>query len=91
MTPEQKLAELKKLDEQTLRTTVVIPLLSKMGYQDPLEYHHSGERGKDIVCKDKDDRFKKISFVAVIAKAGDITASASGNDSIFTILNQLKL
>ncbi len=90
MTSQEKLAAIAALSEQQLRTAVLIPLLIKMGYQEPFEHHHANERGKDIVCKEWDEKLEKLFFVALVVKAGDITGSVSGNDSIFTVINQVK-
>ncbi len=90
MTSQEKLLAISSLNEQQLRRAVLIPLLSKMGYLEPVEHHHSNERGKDIVCKERDDKFEMSSFIALVVKTGDINASVSSPDSIFVVINQVK-
>ncbi len=87
---EKKIQLLQELNEKDLRELVLIPLLSKMGFIDPILHHHSNEKGKDIVCKEIDAKFKKINYVAVIVKSGDVTGSSSGSSSYFALANQIK-
>jgi len=61
-----------------------------MGFIDPIEHHHNNERGKDIVCKEFDEKFNKYNYISLIVKTGDITGSSSSNGSMFNIINQLK-
>ncbi len=81
---------IQNLNEDDLRQKVIIPLLSKLGFIDPIHHHHSGEKGKDIVCKEYDRVFKKTKYLAVIVKKGDITGSSSSSDGYFNVINQLK-
>ncbi len=81
---------IQNLNEDDLRQKVIIPLLSKLGFIDPIHHHHSGEKGKDIVCKEYDPVFKKTKYIAIIVKKGDITGSSSSSDGYFNIINQLK-
>ncbi|HUU89127.1 MAG TPA: hypothetical protein VMX17_15435 [Candidatus Glassbacteria bacterium] len=78
------------LNEDELRQKVLIPLLSKMGFIDPIHHHHGGEKGKDIICKEYDDVFKKTKYLAVIVKKGNITGSSSSSDGYFNVINQVK-
>jgi hypothetical protein len=87
---KEKIFLIQQINEADLREKVLVPLFLKMGYIDPIIYHHQNERGKDIVMKDPDVRFGKISYVSVVVKSGDVNGSVSGNNSYFTILNQIK-
>jgi hypothetical protein len=67
---------IENMDESTLRTDVLIPLLEKMGYKDISERHGATEFGKDIVCwkaNDVDGR----RYLAVVAKAKNLQGSAA--------------
>lgn len=75
---------LKSLDEQQFRTEVIIPLLSKMGFFAPLEYHGPNEKGKDIICFDY-DRLNEQRFLAVVAKTGDLSGSASSGSGLMNV------
>lgn len=86
----EKIEAIQSLKEDALRENVLIPLFSKMGFIDPISHHHNNEKGKDIIVKDYDSKFKKTSYLAVVVKAGDVTGSASGNSNYFTLLNQVK-
>lgn len=90
MTHAEKLAHLASLAEDNLRATVLMPLLVKLGFHDPVLHHHSGEKGKDIICKDSDEKLGKVRYLALVVKAGDLTGAASGTNSYFTLLNQIK-
>lgn len=78
------------LTEDDLRQKVLIPLLSKLGFIDPIHHHHTGEKGKDIICKEYDPVFKKTKYIAVVVKKGNITGSSSSSDGYFNIINQIK-
>ena len=90
MTTKEKREHLQDLSEAALRKDVLVPLLTKLGFHDPILYHHSGEKGKDIVCKEFDEKFGKTKYIAVVVKKGNITGSASGANGYFTVLNQVK-
>lgn len=80
---------LKSLDEQQFRTEVIIPLLSKMGFLAPLEYHGPNEKGKDIICFDY-DRLNEQRFLAVVAKTGDLSGSASSGSGLMNVAIQIQ-
>jgi hypothetical protein len=86
----EKISLLQDLSEDSLRQEVLIPLLSKMGFIDPIHHHHQNEKGKDIVCKEYDQVFKKTKYIAVIVKKGNITGSSSSSDGYFNVINQIK-
>jgi len=86
----EKISLLQDLSEDSLRQEVLIPLLSKMGFIDPIHHHHQNEKGKDIVCKEYDQVFKKTKYIAVVVKKGNITGSSSSSDGYFNVINQIK-
>lgn len=88
MNPNEKKEILRSLSEKQFRQELIIPLLSKIGYIAPIEYHGVNERGKDIVCFEY-DRLKEQRFLAVVAKIGDLTGNASTNSGLMTIVNQV--
>lgn len=87
---DKKIELIKGLKEDELRDKLLIPLFTKMGFIDPIVHHHNNEKGKDIILKEFDSKFKKIQYIAVVVKAGDINGSASGNSNYFTLLNQVR-
>lgn len=90
MEMQEKEKLVKELNEADLREKLLIPLFNKIGFIDPVLYHHANEKGKDIVLKEFDNKFKKTSYISVVVKAGDVTGAASGSSSYFTLLNQIK-
>lgn len=90
MIQETKIEIIQSLNEADLRQKVLIPLFTKMGFIDPILHHHSNEKGKDIVLKEIDTKFKKNYYLSVVVKAGDVTGSASGSSSYFALINQIK-
>lgn len=89
MNPNEKKEILKSIDEKELRQDLIIPLLSKMGYLAPIEYHGTKEKGKDIICFEY-DRLNEQRFLAVVAKKGDLTGSASSNAGLMNVVNQIQ-
>lgn len=89
MNPREKKEILNNLHEKEFRQDLIIPLLSKMGYLAPIEYHGSNERGKDIVCFEY-DRLNEQRFLSVVAKTGDLTGNASTNQGLMTVVNQIQ-
>jgi len=87
---DKKLEIIESLKEDELREKVLIPLFTKMGFIDPVLHHHNNEKGKDIILKEYDSKFRKTLFLAVVVKAGDVNGSASGNSSYFALINQVK-
>jgi len=77
------------LDEDRLRTTVVIPLLSSMGYKEIVEYHGgSAEKGKDVICYYIDPSGEK-KYISIVLKRGDIHGSVSKSGNAGEILIQI--
>lgn len=90
MTSKEKQNHLKGYSEDKLRKELLFPLLTRLGFYDPILHHHAGEKGKDIICKEFDEKFGKIRYLAVIVKRGNVTGSASGSNSYFAVINQIK-
>lgn len=76
MNHSEKVQILKSLNEQELRQEVIIPLLSKMGYLSPIEYHRVAERGKDIICYDY-NKLNEIDYLSIVAKTTYIKGNVS--------------
>ncbi|SDL72562.1 hypothetical protein SAMN04487898_12381 [Pedobacter sp. ok626] len=89
MNSKEKKELLKSLDERQFRTEVIIPLLSKMGYLAPVEYHGVNEKGKDIICFEY-DRLNEQRFLAVVAKTGDLSGSASSTMGLMNVVTQVQ-
>lgn len=90
MTLENKKKIIQSLDEAELREKLLIPLFTKMGFIDPILHHHSNEKGKDIILKEFDNKFKKTEYLSVVVKAGNVTGSSSSSSGYFALLNQIK-
>lgn len=90
MTLENKKKIIQSLNEAKLREKLLIPLFTKMGFIDPILHHHSNEKGKDIILKEFDTKFKKTEYLSVVVKAGNVTGSSSGSSGYFALLNQIK-
>lgn len=90
MNLSEKKQLIQNLTEDEFRQKVLIPLLSKLGFIDPIHHHHAGEKGKDVICKEYDAVFKKTKYLAVIVKKGNITGSSSSSDGYFNVINQVK-
>lgn len=89
MNPREKKEILNNLNEKEFRQDLIIPLLSKMGYLAPIEYHGTNERGKDIICFEY-DRLNEQRFLSVVAKTGDLTGNAATNSGLMTVVNQIQ-
>lgn len=89
MNHNEKKEILKKLSEKEFRQDLIIPLLSKMGYIAPIEYHGTNERGKDIICFEY-DRLGEQRFLSVVAKIGDLTGDAATDKGLMNVVNQVQ-
>jgi hypothetical protein len=89
MNPREKKEILNNLNEKEFRQDLIIPLLSKVGYLAPIEYHGTNERGKDIICFEY-DRLNEQRFLSVVAKTGDLTGNAATNTGLMTVVNQVQ-
>ena len=77
------------LDENDLRTKVLVPLFQAMGFRDVFHYHGGAlEHGKDIVMWKPDDLDQRINY-AVVVKAKRITGQTSGPSSAAEVLFQI--
>lgn len=89
MNAREKKEILNNISEKEFRQDLIIPLLSKMGYLAPIEYHGANERGKDIICFEY-DRLNEQRFLSVVAKTGDLTGSAATNLGLMNVVNQVQ-
>lgn len=89
MNPREKKQILNNLKETELRQDLIIPLLSKMGFNAPLEYHGPNEKGKDIICFYY-DKLNEQRFLAVVAKSGDLTGNAATNTGLMNVVTQVQ-
>ena len=89
MNVDDKLLKLLRMNEEELRESLLLPLLSRMGFKYVMVYHGPGERGKDIVCLDT-NRLGKREYMAVVAKAKDLDGNVSSPESLQAVLNQIR-
>jgi len=89
MNHTEKVKILKSLSEQDLRRDVLIPLLSKMGYISPIEYHGVNERGKDIICYDL-NKLNEVDYLSIVAKTNDIRGDVSSDRSLREMIYQVE-
>lgn len=89
MNAREKKEILNSINEKEFRQDLIIPLLSKMGYLAPIEYHGTSERGKDIICFEY-DRLNEQRFLSVVAKVGDLTGSAASNAGLMNVVSQVQ-
>lgn len=81
-----KLEIIRNLPEEKLRDTVAT-LLRYLGFRHVRVIHSGVEKGKDVIGY-KTDEFGCQRALACVVKKGDISGSASGSNSIQTIINQ---
>ena len=80
---DHRLQFVETLDEDAFRKIILVPLLSRLGYREIIEYHGgSAEKGKDIICWYYDP-MERRRYVALVVKKGDIhgVVGKSGNAS----------
>ena len=89
MADPEKLKKLSELDEKGLREDVLLPLLTRLGCKAPTIYHGPQERGKDIITY-TDDQLGEREYLAVVAKAVDLSGSVSSSTGLRTVLHQVQ-
>lgn len=89
MNTDQKLARLATMNEDELRQSVLLPLLSRMGFKYVSINHGPGERGKDIVCFDT-NRLGSREYMAVVAKATELDGNVSSPASLQATVHQVQ-
>ncbi len=89
MNAREKKELLNSVSEKEFRQDLIIPLLSKMGYLAPIEYHGTAEKGKDIICFEY-DRLNEQRFLSVVAKTGELTGNAATNSGLMNVVNQVQ-
>jgi nitrogen-specific signal transduction histidine kinase len=78
------------LDEESFRQIILIPLMTRLGYRDVIEYHGgSSEKGKDIICW-YNDPMENRRYVALVVKKGDIHGSVGRKGSASEVLYQIQ-
>jgi hypothetical protein len=82
--------QLADMDEEQLRTQVLIPLFRKMGFRDVCPYHGGPlEQGKDIVMWKPGDIRERVNY-SVVIKAERISGKASGKSSAAEVRFQIE-
>lgn len=82
--------QLVEMDEEQLRTKVLIPLFKAMGFRDVYHYHGGSlEQGKDIVMWKPGDIRERVNY-SVVAKAGRVSGRAKGQSSAAEVYFQIK-
>ena len=89
MAEPEKLKKLRQLDERGLRESVLLPLLTRLGYSAPTLYHGPQERGKDIIAY-RSDPLGHREYLAVVAKAVDLTGSVSSSKGLREVIHQVE-
>lgn len=88
--PDHRLRFVESLDEDAFRKIVLVPLLSRLGYREIVEYHGgSAEKGKDIVCWYYDP-MERRRYVAVVVKRGDIHGAVGKGGNASEVLYQVQ-
>jgi signal transduction histidine kinase len=78
------------LSEQSLRQVLLIPLLTRLGYRELVEYHGgSPEKGKDMIGW-YSDPFDHRRHVAFVVKRGDIHGAVAKEGNAAEVLYQLQ-
>jgi hypothetical protein len=81
---------LRELNENELRTQVLIPLFKAMGFQDVKHFHGGSlEKGKDIVMWET-DKFRERMNYGVVAKATKISGKVTGKSSASEVYMQIE-
>ena len=84
-----KLKRLGGLDEDGLRSEVLVPLLARLGFKAVTVYHGPGERGKDIIAFSETSLAER-EYLAVVAKTTDLTGSVSSSKGLREVLHQVQ-
>ena len=89
MADPEKLKKLSELDERGLREDVLLPLLTRLGCKVPTICHGPQERGKDIIAYSCDPLGQR-EYLAVVAKAVDLSGSVSSSKGLREVLHQVE-
>ena len=90
MADPEKLKKLRELDEKGLQEEVLLPLLRRLGCKAPTIYHGPLERGKDIITYKDDFFLGQREYLAVVAKAVDLSASVSSSKGLREVVHQVQ-
>lgn len=82
--------QLSEMDEEQLRTEVLIPLFKAMGFRNVWHYHGGPlEKGKDIVMWKPGDLGERVNY-GVVAKARKISGQATGTSGAGEVRFQIE-
>lgn len=82
--------QLSEMNEDQLRTSILLPLFKAMGFLDVHHYHGGTlELGKDIVMWKPGDIDERVNY-GVVVKASKITGRASGSSSAAEVRFQIE-
>jgi signal transduction histidine kinase len=88
--PDHRVRFVESLDEDAFRKIVLMPLLSRLGYREIIEYHGgSAEKGKDIICWYVDP-MERRRYVALVIKKGDIHGAVGKAGNASEVLHQVQ-
>lgn len=87
---DEKREKLGKLSEPELRTNLMLPLLSGMGFSHFYDHHSSTERGKDIIFREIDKTGDAIVYAAVTT-VRDIDGSVDSSQFAGRTLDQIRM
>ncbi len=89
---DQQKKLLKEYSEDLFISDVLVPLLTRMGFQDVKKnnFHGMGELGKDIKPFFSIDLFGERIYYAAQVKAGDIDSTAGSQNSINKLIEQIE-
>lgn len=83
--------KLKTLDENVLRKSVLLPLLTHIEVQNIIDMHDSSEKGIDIYFETCDAFGHRRRFGVQIKNKDIVCTSQPNKASIITIINQIKM
>lgn len=88
-TIEIKLAEkIQAMNENVVTTNIIIPILKQLNFVQVEFNGGTHEEGKDIICWEKDN-LDNIRLITAQVKHFKLTKTASSNQSINTVVNQI--
>lgn len=87
---EEKIKNIKTLDERTFRGNVLIPLFKSMGFNDVRDNHGVYEKGKDIIFRSLTP-WGEVEIYAAVVTMNDITGNTSHDNYARRALDQIKM
>src|SRR5438132_1464279 len=89
MDPNPKISRLRNLDEQQLRKTVLVPLLTRMGFKAVTIYRGPAREVRTSLCFDL-DRLGTREYLGIVAKVTDLDGSVSSSNSLIQVVHQIE-